>query len=389
MMNLLFVIVGFLASMVVVSSTSVDAACNAFSNGLKNLVTTEGSDHASKACLICDCLLEWNDDGFLTKARLKSLKERLSGEGVEFESLHPDLKHYYSYKGKGHETWMDGMFLSPRGVFDECKGFNCCKECCKVMGSATIRPYRMKLPIYAIANGSLIGDAPLELTQLNDVELALVSLARVDKHVFTFYGGAHKSMRGWHNLYENDVENIAGALQQLEAFGGGKTVACILQGPFTQYQLSKVKERTMIRPPFVLRALRWLKRNNLVYREIRIPRVDELPTPIIIDDSEQVESGNTAIETRFEYTVVFPGTEEINSTNGGHISQEAFRLEVIESLDTSNSLTLVSRPTQNRIKDYEGDSLMRAFPLQFPYGIGLTTQVEASSSDTNRNEAKI
>ena len=83
MMNLLFVIVGFLSAMVVVSSTSVEAACNAFSNGLKNVVTSEGSDHASKACLICDCLLEWNDDGFLTKARLKSLKERLSaGEGV-------------------------------------------------------------------------------------------------------------------------------------------------------------------------------------------------------------------------------------------------------------------------------------------------------------------
>jgi hypothetical protein len=102
---------------------------------------------------------------------------------VEFDSLHPDLKDYYSYKGKGHKTWMDGMFLLPRGVFDECKGFNCCKECCKVsMGSNTTKPNRMKLPMYAIAtNGSLIGDAPLELTRLNDVELALVSLARVDK----------------------------------------------------------------------------------------------------------------------------------------------------------------------------------------------------------------
>jgi hypothetical protein len=109
MMNLLLVIVGFLSAMVIVSSTSVEA--NAFSNGLKNLVTSEGTDHASKACLICDCLLEWNDDGFLTKARLKSVKERLSGEGVEFDSLHPDLKHYYySYKGNGHETWIDGMF---------------------------------------------------------------------------------------------------------------------------------------------------------------------------------------------------------------------------------------------------------------------------------------
>jgi hypothetical protein len=72
----------------------------------------------------------------------------------------------------------------------------------------------------------------------------------VDKHVFTYYGGAHKSMRGWHNLYENDVENIAGALQQLEAFGGGKTVAwCILQGPFTHYQLSKVQSPSVICEP--------------------------------------------------------------------------------------------------------------------------------------------
>jgi hypothetical protein len=32
-------------------------------------------------------------------------------------------------------------------------------------------------------------------------------------------------MRGWHNLYENEhFENIAGALQQVEAFGGSKMV---------------------------------------------------------------------------------------------------------------------------------------------------------------------
>jgi hypothetical protein len=118
-MNLFVGLFGTLFAMVIVSSASVEAACTAFSAGLKNLVSSEGTNHASKACLICDCLLEWNDDGFLTKARLKHLKERLSGEGAEFDLLHPDLKEYYSYKGKGHETWMDGMFLSPRGVFEE------------------------------------------------------------------------------------------------------------------------------------------------------------------------------------------------------------------------------------------------------------------------------
>jgi hypothetical protein len=295
-----------------ISLATVEEACNAFSNGLKNLVITDSGNHASKACLICDHLLEWNDDGYLSKARLKSLQEKFSGQAIRKQMsgekfVYTDLKGYYSYKGKGHETWMATMFLSPRGVFDESKGFNCCNTCCKILGSST-KPYRIKLPKYAIVNGVLIGDAPSELTSLNNVELALVSMARIDKHVFTFYGGAHKSMRGWHNLYENDVEHIAGALQQVETFGGGNIVACILQGPFTQYQRTKVQEQVMIRPYLILEAMSWLKRHNHLYKEVHIPSVDELPKPIIIDESELVESENTVIESRFEYTVVFPGT---------------------------------------------------------------------------------
>ena len=46
----------------------------------------------------------------------EKLNMRLSGEGVQFQSLHTDLKHYYSYKGEGHESWMASMFLSPRGT---------------------------------------------------------------------------------------------------------------------------------------------------------------------------------------------------------------------------------------------------------------------------------
>jgi hypothetical protein len=73
-------------------------------------------NHASKACLICDHLLKWNKDGDLTKLQLKALYQCLSaGEGAEFESLPPN-------KAEGHKSWMAGMFLSPRGIFDESKG---------------------------------------------------------------------------------------------------------------------------------------------------------------------------------------------------------------------------------------------------------------------------
>ena len=212
----------------------------------------------------------------------------------------------------------------------------------------------------------------------------------MDKHVFIFYGGAHhQSMRGWHNLYENDVEHIAGVLQQIESFGGGNVVACILQGPFTAYQRSKVCGQVMIRPQLVLKAMRWLKRKNRLYKELHILTVDELPEPIIIDDSELVESENTLIESRFEYTVVFPGTKDINSTNGGHMSQAVFRQEVLDAMDRSNSATIISRPMQNRLKDYKGDALLRAFPLQFPYGFGLVPRVNLVSNDGNGHTANI
>ena len=89
-------------------------------------------------------------------------------------------------------------------------------------------------------------------------------------------------------MYENDVGHIAGALQQLEQFGAGKLVACILQGPFTSYQLKKVKEHVMIRPELVLKALRWLKQNNILYKDIEIPRPEDLPKPFVIDNSKLV-----------------------------------------------------------------------------------------------------
>jgi hypothetical protein len=96
-------------------------------------------------------------------------------------------------------------------------------------------------------------------------------------------------------------------------------------------------------------VLLWLKRNiPFFYMDLHTLTVDKLLTPIIISNSQQVESEKTAaIESRFDkYTVVFPGTEEINSTNGGQISQRAFRCEVINSLDMSNFVTFVSCPTQ-------------------------------------------
>jgi hypothetical protein len=184
-----------------------------FQEGLKHLTYEEGQKHVSKACVVCDQMLEWNDNGLIRASRLRALSSRFKGETAFFSTVNQQvlgkLKLQYTYNGPGRMPWMDEMYLSPRGYYQvEKDGFQCCKLCTAALNTKA-RPARIRLPRFAIANGCLFGEAPTELTCLNDVELALVSLARINKHVFSFYGGAHKSMRGWHNLYDNDVEGVA------------------------------------------------------------------------------------------------------------------------------------------------------------------------------------
>ena len=370
--------------MVLLDPITVDEAYTKFQNGLNDLTYERGTIHMSKACLICDALLEWNDTKVIRTTRLKSLQSRFQGEGPVFLARNAaTMKAYYTYRGDGCESrWMNKMYLSPRGVYrqDE-EGFQCCNQCVKILDTK-VKPNRIALPRFAIANGAVFGEAPPELTDLNDAELALVSLARTNKHVFAFYGGAHKSIRGWHNLYENDVEGIARTLNEVSEYTGGKNVIlCILLGPFTPLQKQFVKNKMMVTPEKVIRALRWLKHNNDLYRDITIPNRDDLATPLIIDDTQNEESVDSNIESRMEYTVVFPDTSRITSLNGGCMTKDELIEQVFNQMQTTSDTAVISRPTQNRLVDYQGDALLRAFPLQFPYGLGLPPKLISNRKD--------
>jgi hypothetical protein len=131
----------------------------------------------------------------------------------------------------------------------------------------------------------------------------------------------------------------------------------------------------------VLRALQWLKRNNHLYQSIQIPDNDDFEKLLIIDDSENVEFADTNIESRMEYTVVFPGTNSSSPTNGGCTNQQAFLMETIDAMDTTTETSIISQPTQHRLIDYEGDALLGAFPLQFLYGVGLPPERPYNGKD--------
>jgi hypothetical protein len=95
------------------SVDAVDAPLR-FESALRNLTYERGDKLTSKACLICDRLLEWNDTDFIKSTRLKTLQKRFQGESKVFETPNRDkLKCYYTYRGPGRERFMKEMYLSP------------------------------------------------------------------------------------------------------------------------------------------------------------------------------------------------------------------------------------------------------------------------------------
>ena len=119
-------------------------------------------------------------------------------------------------------------------------------------------------------------------------------------------------------------------------------------------------------------ALVWLKANNPLYAEYDLP-TDAMLKPIFLDKAEIVPESSSNVELVFEINAVFPDSDEPKTGNGGFATQQEFRNASVENLVTPESdkqATLISRPTPHLLRDYEGDNLIRAFPLQFPYGIG-------------------
>jgi hypothetical protein len=67
------------------------------------------------------------------------------------------------------------------------------------------------------------------------------------------------------------------------------------------------------------------------------------------------------------------------------MNQQAFLTETIDAMDTTTETSIISRPTQHRLIDYEGDALLWAFPLQFPYGVGLPPERHYNGKDRKRD----
>ena len=149
----------------------------------------------------------------------------------------------------------------------------------------------------------------------------------------------------------------------------------------------------------VIAALEWWKENNKLYKDIIIDD-HSIIAPKIIDLSITEESSNNNIKNEIEFTAVFTNPNPPSADNGGYATNRDMKNDVINQDilrnddskdDTSNSTNnnsdsdnndseedfifnnphyLLCKPTKNILKDYEKDSLLKAFPMHFPFGVG-------------------
>jgi hypothetical protein len=85
--------------------------------------------------------------------------------------------------------------------------------------------------------------------------------------------------------------------------------------------------------------------------------------------SNITDSQDVNIENHVDITVVFPDSALPEKTTGGFANQAEFRTYVHEHQKNGNwNSQFHVRPSDERLADYHGNNIARAFPLNFPYG---------------------
>ena len=210
-----------------VTAENIEKAYNNATEARINLTTYKHSKvrngkHVMKVCAICDRFIGPECERFICIADFETKFKSWFHKGTVDDvynigsDLMDTLSTYYTQKHfTGNQyNWLNEMILSPRSYGSDPvktmgkEKLGCCMQCKSALKNMKSRTNQNCHPCkYAIANGLMIGSAPQCMEMLNDVELALLSKARCEKHIFSYTAGAHSQIKGFHTIYRNDVQH--------------------------------------------------------------------------------------------------------------------------------------------------------------------------------------
>jgi len=234
-------------------------------------------------CSVCDSIPsepKWSC--FVSAIEMKQLLSKCNMEAFSMSALYPAcLLSQYSVNHRDLKSFV----LSPETYVNAQNEVLVCKQCLSELRHNSEKRSHRFPPKAAITNGYVIGEPPTELSSLNDVELSLISRARIYCQSWMFFGGCHQHIKGWHTFFKNRPSDNVGNLMQLTDAGTKGLILVVLCGPFTTTQKALTLKKTAVDPEKVVKAWHWLKANNFRYIEDRIPNINDIPLPYIVQEN--------------------------------------------------------------------------------------------------------
>ena len=319
-------------SLCIPCGTIVDSIKRNVSFALSNryYVDDENKTYLPRVCACCDCLATIDNSmcPLPIEAVVRSL-ERCTTTRTEIEKYFPkEMLEYYQAKHKRLEKFLLSSRTRVFSLEPDKELVDVCKSCSKFFEDfhSNTRKKNFDGPPTAIFNGNMTGLPPSILTELNMAELAIISPNRILTHTVVLNCDNHDGIIGWHSMFENKTDVHLSNIQYLIDSGLEGEFVCVLCGPCTEIQMKKVKSTFVVRAEKVFRAFEWLKQNNIHFKDINIPRPEQMPHPTIIKHHsfEQVEEHIREIENEINITVLMPDQQSFNTTNGVFETQEEF-----------------------------------------------------------------
>ena len=359
------------------------------------LISPDGK-RTPHVCTICDeFLLDIADIEYVTLAKLKKNQDVLRWDkNVTTRERIPHIEESFRYTKEGltseQLSWLSQLALSPRGDIrkrsthqNATPSVVCCSRC-------RLDVEANKTPFYSIVNSNYVGCAPPCLTALSDVELAMITPVKSYGYCFSFVGGAQKNMKGTFTFMRVEARKICRAAMHLEAMGLTDHMVVLLSGRMTDYQRDKARKKGVIRTGLVLRAVEWLVANHKRWKGINMDifrKELEGVSPVVIDNSSRIESENSNVEEEELFLCYHPDGAN-NETSGGFDEPGAFK-EYVDRMQKDNyNVELQLDLGKEFVRESDGDLLLNACLLQFPYGIGSVdeSRVLADGSFTQHTD---
>jgi AAA domain/Helitron helicase-like domain at N-terminus len=334
-------------------------------------------------CTFCDeILMHQSDVNWLPVQTLIKNRECLAWSSVlrDERDRIPAVEREYTYKDPDNlikPTWklsLEGLALSPRGIIGKPSNhgnskisFSCCQTC-----NNHLKTTKPTTPFYSIVNKNFLGCAPSVLTDLTEVELALIQPVLKHGYCFTYSGGVQKNLKGVMSFFRVEERKVASGIIQVEQMGLNNNIVVLLTGKMTTEQRRKATEKgNGIRTHKCIAAVEWLVANHPKWKGIDLDKLREEfegKTPVVVDNSKEVESENANVEAEEQFICYVPdGT--LDEQFGGFQDPEAFK-EYVDAMHQKNfQVTLHMPMTREFLGDNKDDDFLVATNLLvFPYG---------------------